>query len=65
MVDCASDQGRSIFKNACVMGLRRVFQKRENADMWHKMPFMDGQSLSPMLAPGLVIDIAIQERYSD
>lgn len=42
MVDCGSDQGRSIFENAGVMVLRRVFQKCENADMGRKMPFMDG-----------------------
>jgi hypothetical protein len=45
MVDCDSDQGRSVFENAGVMGLRRVFKKRENSDMYRKMPFMDGHYL--------------------
>jgi hypothetical protein len=45
MVDCGSDQGRSVFGNAGVMSLRRVFQKCENADMGLKMPFMDGHYL--------------------
>ena len=48
MVDCSSDQGSSVFESAGAVRLRRGFQKRENADMGCKMPFMDGHYLINM-----------------
>jgi hypothetical protein len=43
----------AILKPEAQWGLRRGFQNRENADMGHKMPFMDGHELSiiPDLSP--------------
>jgi hypothetical protein len=41
MVDCGSDQGCSQLETAGVAALRRGFPIGENADMGHKMPFMD------------------------
>ena len=40
-VDFGSGQGRSAFGTAGVVILRRGFQKRENAGVGRKMPFMD------------------------
>ncbi len=45
MVDFGSGQGRSAFGTAGVVGLRRGFQKRENAGLGRKMPLMDGHYL--------------------
>ncbi len=42
MVDFGSVQGRSVFVTAGVAALRRGLQRRENAGMGQKMPFMDG-----------------------
>jgi len=50
MVDFGSGQGRSIFVTAGVVSLRRGWQKCENAVMGQKMPFMDGQQLSVVVA---------------
>jgi hypothetical protein len=40
MVDFGSGQGRSDFETTGVVRLRRGFQKRENAGLGRKMPFM-------------------------
>jgi hypothetical protein len=42
MVDCGSDQGRSVFETAGVARLRRGSQRRENTELGRKMLFMDG-----------------------
>jgi hypothetical protein len=42
MVDFGSGQGHSDFETAGAVGLRRGFQKSENAGLGQKMPFMDG-----------------------
>ena len=50
VVDCDSDQGRSLFDTAGAVNLRRkslngfspLWQKGENADRDRKMPLMDG-----------------------
>ena len=53
MVDCGSDQGRSVLATAGVAALRRGLTKRENAGLGRKMPFVDGyylEELRPYLA---------------
>ena len=45
MVDFGSGQGRRAFGTAGVVKPRRGFQKRENAGLGRKMPFMDGHYL--------------------
>jgi hypothetical protein len=42
MADFGSGQGRSDFETAGVARLRRGFQKRVNAGLGRKMPFMAG-----------------------
>jgi hypothetical protein len=57
MVGCGSDQGRSevetrrrsLESEAGVAALRRGFRPSENADLGHKMPFMDGHWLGVTL----------------
>jgi hypothetical protein len=49
MVGCGSDQGRSEVETAGVAALRRGFQPSENAELGHKMPFMDGHQLSAFI----------------
>jgi hypothetical protein len=46
MVDCGSDQDRSVSATAGVAALRRGLPKRENAGLGRKMPFPGGHYLS-------------------
>ena len=48
MVDFASGQGRSDFATAGVAALRRGLQRRENAGLEQKMPFLDGYYYCPL-----------------
>jgi hypothetical protein len=60
MVGCGSDQGRSEVETrrrsleseaSVVAVLGRGFQPSENAELGHKMPFMDGHELADHLKP--------------
>jgi len=42
VVDCGSDQGRSVFATGGVAALRRGWRKRENAGLGRKMPLLKG-----------------------
>jgi hypothetical protein len=46
MADFGSGQGRSDDETGGAAGLRRGFQKSENAGQGQKMPFMDGHYLT-------------------
>ncbi len=48
MVDFGSGQGRRALGTAGLARRRRGFQKRENAGLGRKMPFMDGHELNPL-----------------